>query len=392
MVAAAVTKKSFHLPCRFGLVLVTLWALVIAKFGLAAVLPEDRADVLYHRYNGGGVTVDGPSVLVRVGDEKSVSAWGNFYADSVSSASVDVVTQGSPYDESRRELSVGVDYLHENTMMDLSYTNSDEDDYMANSGHFSINQTMFGDLTTVTLGYSYARDTVKQNEEPDFEEHVTRQNYRLGLSQVLTKNLLIDLAYEAITDEGFLNNPYRSVRYVDPTVPRGYSFQPEKYPNTRTSNAVSTNMMYYLPYRASLRGQYRFYTDTWGINANTVEVGYTHPLSVGWTFDVKYRYYKQSKADFYSDLFPRENATNFRGRDKELSTFADHTIGVGVSYDFVRDGWRFIDKGSLTLKYDRIFFDYSDYRDIRQQTAIAGGEPLYDFTANVWQAFVSIWY
>jgi len=29
------------------------------------VLPEDRADTLYHRYEGGGVTVDGPSLLVR---------------------------------------------------------------------------------------------------------------------------------------------------------------------------------------------------------------------------------------------------------------------------------------------------------------------------------------
>ena len=31
----------------------------------AAVLPEDRADIMYHRYDGGGMTVDGPSVLVR---------------------------------------------------------------------------------------------------------------------------------------------------------------------------------------------------------------------------------------------------------------------------------------------------------------------------------------
>jgi len=31
----------------------------------AAVLPDDRADVLYHRYEGGGVTIDGPSLLVR---------------------------------------------------------------------------------------------------------------------------------------------------------------------------------------------------------------------------------------------------------------------------------------------------------------------------------------
>ena len=31
----------------------------------AAILPEDRSDVLYHSYEGGGLKVDGPSVLVR---------------------------------------------------------------------------------------------------------------------------------------------------------------------------------------------------------------------------------------------------------------------------------------------------------------------------------------
>ena len=42
----------------------------------AAVLPADRADLMYHQYDGGGMTIDGPSVLVRksVTDDVSVSA------------------------------------------------------------------------------------------------------------------------------------------------------------------------------------------------------------------------------------------------------------------------------------------------------------------------------
>ena len=65
----------------------------------AAVLPDDRADALYHRYEGGGVTVDGPSLLVRkkFGEKYSVAA--NYYMDIVSSASIDVLTQASPYKE-----------------------------------------------------------------------------------------------------------------------------------------------------------------------------------------------------------------------------------------------------------------------------------------------------
>ena len=40
---------------------------------LAGVLPEDRSDILYHLYDGGGVAIDGPSVLVRKKIGKSIS-------------------------------------------------------------------------------------------------------------------------------------------------------------------------------------------------------------------------------------------------------------------------------------------------------------------------------
>ena len=81
----------------------------ICKPGLAAVLAPDRADILYHAYEGGGVEVNGPSVLVRKNIGSSVSAFGNYYVDNVSSASIDVVTQSGAraYTEERTEYSVG---------------------------------------------------------------------------------------------------------------------------------------------------------------------------------------------------------------------------------------------------------------------------------------------
>ena len=55
----------------------------------AAVLPEDRADLLYHRYDGGGVVVDGPLLLVRKGFADKVSVSASYFVDTVSSASID---------------------------------------------------------------------------------------------------------------------------------------------------------------------------------------------------------------------------------------------------------------------------------------------------------------
>ena len=359
---------------------------------VAGVLPDDRADALYHSYDGGGVEITGPSVLVLKNVTQNLALSGNYYVDSISSASIDVVTTASPYSEKRTEYSLGADYMHGNSIMTMAYTNSEEDDYEANTASFGISMDMFGNMTTVSMGYARGWDVVGNNNDPDFSKDVDRQNYRVGLTQVITRDLLMEVNYEAITDEGFLNNPYRSVRYLDPTSSLGYSYEPEIYPNTRTSNALAVRSLYFLPYRASIFAEYRIFDDTWGIRAHNVEFGYIHPLSSGWLFEGRYRYYTQNSADFYSDLFPRQNSQNFLSRDKELSAFNSNTLGFSVSYDFIQNGWRWMDRGSVNLSYDHIWFKYDDFRDLRDTSAPVGSEPLYKFSADVAQLFISIWF
>jgi len=357
----------------------------------AGVLPDERADALYHSYKGGGVQVSGPSILVRKNIGNSTSVVGNYYVDHVSSASIDVVTQGSPYKEERQQKSLGVNYLRGDVSMVLGFINSEESDYTANTANFSISQDMFGDLTTITMGYSRGWDTVRKNGQPDFSEPTTRNNYQLDLSQIITKDALVGISFEAVSDEGYLHNPYRSVRYLDPTNPIGYSYQPEVYPQTHTSTAVTFQVSYYLPYRAALHGEYRLYNDSWGVKANNAEIDYTHPLGRDWTLVLKYRVYSQSAADFYSDLFPYINAQNFLARDKELSTLTNRSAGAGISYEFAKNKWQYIDRGSLNLYYDYIQFNYDDFRNVTDSTS-PGNEPLYKFSADVIRLFFSLWY
>ena len=84
-----------------------LLAVTVMQAAVAGVLPEDRADVLYHSYDGGGVEVTGPSILMRKGVGNNFSLWGNYYVDSISSASIDVLSTASPYEEERTETSLG---------------------------------------------------------------------------------------------------------------------------------------------------------------------------------------------------------------------------------------------------------------------------------------------
>jgi hypothetical protein len=371
----------------------TALLLAISASAFAGVLPEDRSDILYHLYDGGGVEIDGPSVLVRKKVGKSVSIVGNYYVDMVSSASIDVVTQASPYTEERTQWSLGMDYLTGNTTMRINYVSSEESDYGAETVSFSVSQDMFGDLTTLTLGYALGDDLVRRSDDPLFERTLDKQTYAVGITQILTKNLISALNFETITDEGFLNNPYRSVRYADSGSGLGYSWEPELYPNTRTSNSLGLRARYFLPYRAAIEGEYRFYSDTWDIEGHTISLTYIHPWR-DFTFTGKIRYHDQTGAHFYSDLFPWSEATNFRGRDKELSPLQSYTFKIQAAYEFLSDNgndWGFLKKGKVTASLNMLHVNYDDFSDLTAGEPI-GSEPLYQLDADIFQIFFSFWY
>jgi hypothetical protein len=368
---------------------------------LAGVLPEDRADVMYHNYNGGDITVQGPAVLVRkkVGDSLSLTA--GYYEDMISSASIDVKLSASPYHEVRKQENVGFDFLHGKTTYSAGYIHSKEPDYIANTSYYSISQDMFGDLTTLTLGFSRGWDQIFRDiknpdgeliNDPTFHERADHRSYSLGLSQILTRNLIANFNYELLTDQGYLANPYRKIRYLSPGVGEGFTLADQVYPNTRTSNAASLELKEYLPWRAAVAGSYRFFRDTWGIVAHTVELDYTQPYR-HWIFDGMVRYYTQTHADFYSDLFPYANYQNFMARDRELAAFNSYTIGAGASYQFNVPGAPWINRSTANIRYNHLMIDYKDFRNALLASEYgAGNEPLYKLNANIFQVFVSIWF
>jgi hypothetical protein len=381
-------RSSFWLPA--------LCSMLVAAGACAGVLPEDRADVLYHRYDGGGVVIDGPSLLVRKKFADKVSVAANYYVDLVSSASIDVVSTASPYKEERTQYSLTGDFLRGKSTYSAGYINSTESDYDAKTWYAGVSQDMFGDLTTISFSFKRGSNDIFRNigggKDPTFKRASDTRSYAVGITQVLTKSLIGIANFEVISDEGYLNSPYRSVRYFDPSDPKGYSYQGEVYPNTRTSNAASVKLSYFLPWRASLSGWYRFYTDSWGVSAHTGEAAYTQPMWDRWTFTGSVRYYRQDAADFYADLFPRRNYANFLARDKELSTFTALTFGFGASYDFRIARLPWVEKAQANLRYNFMTISYDDFRDVRVAAPVPGGEPLYKLDASIYQLFLSIWF
>jgi hypothetical protein len=374
------------------------------------VLPPDEANAMYKHYEGGGIVAEGPAYLVRksIGDQVSVHA--EYEIDQVTGASIDMITSGaSPLREDRKAKSLGVDYLREKTTYSLVALSSVENDYDSSTVNFSIAQSMFGDLTTVTLSASKGWDVITKRvnpsgveggatiDDPNFgRQHLDRRQWALGITQIVTRNLIMGFNYEANTEQGYTQNPYRSIRYLDPTSASGFSFAPEVYPTTRTGNAFAFKAKYYLPWHASANGGFRYYYDTWGIRAETYDLGYTHPfLDEALVADVTYRYYTQNSASFYSDLFPRANYQTYMARDRELSSLYTEAFGGGISYDFMRSPWRFLKKSTISYRIDEIWYRYRDFRNAyveETQHLLPGTGPLYRNNALSQQVYVQFYF
>ncbi len=378
----------------------TALACLVAAAAVADVLPEERADVSFRSYDGGGLKVEGPAVLVRKNFSDKVSVSAGYMVDQVSGASIDMVVLGaSPLHEVRKQKQLGVDFLYGKTTYSAGVESSIENDYDGSTANVGISQSVFGDLTTITVGVSRGWDIVTRvvnaarQKDPNFRKRVDRKTWSLGVSQILTRNLLAGFDYEAITEQGYLQNPYRAIRYLAGPGSTIFLTGPETYPGTRTSNAVALRLKYFLPWRASLTGKYRYFFDTWDIHAQTAELDYTQPfLNDRMIADLTYRYYRQNSASFYSDLFQFANQQNYMARDKELAAQDNNSVGAALSYDFMKTKHWGLKKASGSLHYDYIMYKFQDFRDASQRQLPAGTEPLYHYNASVVQAFFSIWF
>jgi len=362
-----------NLLTYFNFILLSIF--LTTQLSHAAVLAEDRADIMTHYFSGGGVTAQGPALLVRKGNDKSYSIFASYYVDNVTSASIDVMAQASEYTETRDEISLGIDYLYNDTITSISFNSSEESDYLSDTINIDMSQEFFDGMSTFSIGYSNSADIVKRSDN-DFSEDLDRYRYRLGLSQIITKDWITNFNYEAIADKGFLNNPYRSARVLG-------AYVPEVYPSTRTSEAYSFRSLTYFDWRGSVRFDYRLFTDTWGIQSDTIELGFNKYLGGKNIFELSYRLYSQNKANFYSDNFAAEMV--YMARDKELSTFSDTTIKVKYTYHMFENDRGFFSKGTFTTSLARIEFEYDDF------THYETGES-YSYTAWVAQVLLSLWY
>ena len=347
---------------------------LVATQTRAVDLPDDRTEAMVHIYDGGGVKATGPALLVRKSLADKVSLSGTYYVDMVSNASIDVVTTASPYKENRTEFGLGLDYAVRDALLHVGLTRSHEPDYQATTTSVDLSQEVFGGMTTISMGFARGLDDVGKKGQDGYFDKARHWQWRAGATQILSPRWLASVNVEALADDGYLASPYRVARVFGAAVP-------ERVPRTRSARAVKFRVLGDVGdagQRSAVRAEYRYYRDTWAIQANTVELGYSRYFGDDWLADGFVRGNHQSKALFYSDNELSE--TTYVTRNRQLGSFNSQSLGGKLSYHWGQVQQHFDVR--LNGAYELVRFKYQDFTDLRT------GKP-YSFTGHVLQLYMT---
>ena len=163
----------------------------------------------------------------------------------------------------------------------------------------------------------------------------------VGVTQVINRTTIVRFNYSYSDASGYLSDPYKILSVVDPltgdtllripapgtTGPTGvYRF--ESRPDTRSKQAFYAELKKYFGGKV-LDVSWRFMSDDWGIDSQTLEGRLRWPVGVSSFIEPHARYYTQGAADFYRiSLVAGQAAPQFASADSRLGEFDGVTVGL----------------------------------------------------------------
>lgn len=246
--------------------------------------------------------------------------------------------------------------LGESMRWNVGFSGSDEYDYL----HLGLNARLERDFnrrnTTVFLGAAYGQDEINpvggapiglspmlgetDGEDEDDDEGEggngeTKDVYDVlvGVTQVLSRRSLLEVAFSYGKSDGYLTDPYKILSVVDPVTgapvpgPVGSGLNLYLYehrPDTRTKQSLFAEWRYAFD-RDSMAVSYRLMDDDWGVTSHTVDARYRWNISENNYLEPHLRYYTQSAADFYRTVL-------FNGAPLPQFASADYRLADGEAY------------------------------------------------------------
>lgn len=168
----------------------------------------------------------------------------------------------------------------------------------------------------------------------------------LGVTQVISRNLLVQVNYSYSDSSGYLTDPYKIVAVVDgvtgdavpadPLDDPSHVYLYEHRPSDRVKHSLYTQAKYYADGKV-LDISYRYMTDDWEIDSHTVDLRYRWPVGSNSYIEPHLRFYTQTEAEFYSlYLVDGQPLPEYASADYRLGDF--DAITAGVKYGWTTRG------------------------------------------------------
>lgn len=261
---------------------------------------------------------------------------------------VHILSSASPETRQQGDFSLG--YEWDEAALTIAGGLSTERDYDSAYGGVNGRLDFNQKLTTLNLGFNYTHSDTHAIIDHDASPYITKTAYRdqikliggsevlygrkedwaghIGLSQILTKNSLVDVSFGFTHSTGFMENPYKAttVIFLGPEplsstadyINGDVRALLEQRPDNRNQLSLTTRYIQHIPaLNASLHLSYQFSHDDWNINAHTFEAEWVQPLGNQWTISPRIRYYSQDNADFYTPYLTSEQSFRSIARDAQ---------------------------------------------------------------------------
>jgi len=272
-----------------------------------------------------------------------------------------------PTDDSFRDTRVAISADWEQPLgrlyaMNIGVSASAEYDYL----HLGLNAKLSRDFnnrnTTLSGGFAFASDqldpvggvpeplTQMRNVRDDDDGNGGRASNDskeildlvLGITQVMSRNFLMQFNYSYSDSSGYLNDPYKILTSVDPITgeavpvpqipgtegPSHLNYY-ENRPDTRSKHSLYTQGKYYMNGKV-LDASYRYMTDDWEIDSHTIDMRLRWPVGNDKYLEPHLRFYTQTAAEFYqiSLVDDGQPLPEYASADYRLADFDAITAGL----------------------------------------------------------------
>jgi hypothetical protein len=370
---------------RLQLIIAAPLALALGLAGwpgqLAAQPSSLSFDTLFYSDNDNVLVVSPQVAAHRALDDEGGEAGARVAVDVISAASVDVVSQASSrFTEIRKEAALSASHRLGSLLPGLRYRFSDEPDYRSHGFGGSLSRDFAGHDTTLAVSYDLALDTVGRSGTPfsAWSRKLTSHAADIALTQVLGPRTVARFDYSLTLQNGYMEKPYRYVPLLDaatlddlegsgmsvgPDEVNAYRLPerpPEEVPGRRARHSLSARGLRYVAGLGAAQLDYRFYIDSWGVQAHTLDATVKVPIG-RFRLDVEDRFHYQTAADLWSRVYTVDGdgrLPTWRSLDRELGSYLQDTISVRLQRPF-GDFLVYAMGGSMVTRFrDFLYLDW----------------------------------